>query len=81
MTVYELIEKLGGEIVRGHARIRIGQEYTVVGRLNGDTMEYTEEGRKLAAANAEEPEAKRRGRKPAEPVVESTEVEPSSEQE
>lgn len=48
-TVYDLIEQLGGEIVRGRARIRVGSDYVIIGRLNGDNMEFTEEGRKLAA--------------------------------
>lgn len=48
-TVYELIEQLGGEVVRGRARLRVGSDYVIIGRLNGDNMEFTEEGRRLAA--------------------------------
>ncbi len=55
MNVYELTEKLGGEIVRGRARIRVGAEYIVVGQLNGDNMEYTEAGRRMAAEQAKNP--------------------------
>ena len=33
MTVYELVEKLHGEIVRGTARVRRGSEYIVLGTL------------------------------------------------
>ena len=49
MDCYELVKKVGGEIVRGKARVRQGREYTVLGKLNGDRMEMTEEGRKMAA--------------------------------
>jgi hypothetical protein len=79
MTVYELVEKLGGEIVRGHARVRVGQDYVVIGRLNGDNMDFTEEGRKLAAAQPAE--TKTKGRKPADPMVKSDEVGLITEQE
>jgi hypothetical protein len=81
MTVYELVEKLGGEIVRGYARVRVGQDYVVIGRLNGDNMDFTEEGRQLAAAQVTEVEPKRKGRKQAEPMVESDEVGLITEQE
>ncbi len=75
MTVYELIEKLGGEIVRGKARIRQGAEYIIVGQLNGDNMEYTAVGRQMAADNAEavENDKPKRGRPPKAAVVESGE--------
>jgi hypothetical protein len=82
MTVYELVEKLGGEIVRGYARVRVGQDYVVVGRLNGDNMDYTEDGRKLAAAQPAQPaETKPKGRKPSDPMVKSDEVGLITEQE
>lgn len=78
MTVYELIEKLNGEVVRGQARIRQGREYIILGRLNGDNMEFTNEGRVLAADMApKQEEAPKRGRKPkeVEPVVEVGNIE------
>lgn len=82
MTVYELVEKLGGEVVRGQARIRQGRDYVILGRLNGDNMEFTEEGRVLAAGfNAgpvtKQEEVPKRGRKAkeiAEPVVEDVTI-------
>lgn len=70
MTVYELIEKLGGEIVRGRARVRIGADYIIVGQLNGDNMEYTEEGRLMAAEHGSDDKPKR-GRHAKTTVVES----------
>lgn len=78
MTVYELVEQLGGEIVRGQARIRRGRDYIILGRLNGDTMEFTKEGRELAASPEPQPEAPvvKRGRKAKqpEPVVEKLDI-------
>lgn len=72
MTVYELIEKHHGEIVRGRARIRQGAEYIIVGQLNGDTMEFTEAGRRMAAdADADKP---KRGRPAKAASVESAET-------
>ena len=77
MNVYELVEKMGGEIVRGRARIRSGSEYVVIGQLNGDTMEFTEAGRRMAAEDtvavvAEVVETKvKRGRPGKVSVVES----------
>lgn len=49
MTAYELVEKFGGEIVRGKARIRQGGEYIIIAVLNGDDMMLTEQGRALAS--------------------------------
>lgn len=72
MDVYELVEKLGGEVVRGKARIRQGREYIVIGTLNGDDMVFTEEGRQLAAGSTVEP--KKRGRPSKANVVESGET-------
>lgn len=79
MNVYELTEKLGGEIVRGRARVREGAEYIVLGQLNGDNMEFTEAGRRMAAGqSAQDVQAEdskpRRGRPAKSAVVESEEV-------
>lgn len=79
MTVYELVEQLGGEIVRGQARIRQGRDYIILGKLNGDTMEFTKEGRELAAGpepKAEEPVKRtRKSKQPeSEPVVEKLDI-------
>lgn len=76
MDVYKLVEKLGGEICRGRARVRVGGQIVVVGVLNGDYMEFTEEGRKLAA-DGDKPVAEKpkRGARPAKAdVVESEPV-------
>lgn len=73
MTVYELLEKIGGEIVRGRARIRVGSEYIVIGQLNGDNMEYTEAGRLMAAEQSDSDKPKR-GRPLKAAVVESEQV-------
>jgi len=78
MTVYELVEQLGGEIVRGQARIRQGRDYIILGKLNGDTMEFTKEGRELAGPEpkAEEPVKRtRKSKQPeSEPVVEKLDI-------
>lgn len=78
MTVYELVEMLGGEIVRGQARIRQGRDYVILGRLNGDNMDFTEEGRVLAAnMTPKQEESPKRGRKAkevVEPVVEDVSI-------
>lgn len=55
MTVYELVEKLNGEIVRGNARVRRGSEYIVLGTLVNGEMAFTEAGRRLAALANPEP--------------------------
>lgn len=48
MNVYELVEKVGGEIVRGRARYRPeGQKWVELGRLNGGSMEFTPAGAAL----------------------------------
>lgn len=76
MTVYDLVEKMGGEICRGRARVRIDGQIVIVGQLNGDDMMFTEEGRKLMAGTpktaAEEP--KKRGRPAKVDVVESEQI-------
>jgi hypothetical protein len=63
MTVYELVERLGGEIVRGRARWYNGTEHVLLGTLNGDEMTYTEAGRQLAASFDEDKPVVRRKRK------------------
>jgi len=76
MNVYELIEKMGGEICRGRARVRVDGQIIVVGTLNGDDMMFTEEGRKLAA-DAPKPaveDQKKRGRPAKVGVVESDQI-------
>lgn len=55
MTVYELVEKLHGEIVRGTARVRRGSEYIVLGTLVNGEMAFTEAGERLAAIATPEP--------------------------
>ena len=75
MNVYELTEKLGGEIVRGKARFRQGSEYIVIGFVNGDDMIFTEEGRQLAAEHGAEPRSKR-SRPVKSDVVESEKAAP-----
>ena len=55
MTVYELVERLHGEIVRGQARVRRGSEYIVLGTLVDGEMAFTEAGRRLAAIATPEP--------------------------
>lgn len=78
MNVYELVEKLDGEIVLNRARVRVNGEIVVVGQVDGFQMAFTEAGARLAAeygaeAAPEEPK-KRGGRPPKAAVVESEPV-------
>ena len=50
MDVYELIEKIGGEVVRGKARVRQGDDYVIVGTITEDGMIFTKDGAELKAA-------------------------------
>lgn len=50
MTPYELMTAVGGELVRGQIRHRVGPDYVVLARLNGDRMELTEAGRQTVAS-------------------------------
>lgn len=75
MTVYELVEKLGGEITRGRARVRLDSQWIILGQLNGDNMEFTEAGRQLAAESNVMPaeSAKKQARPAKTSVVKSDE--------
>lgn len=56
MNVYELVEKVGGEICMGRARVRVGREIIELGNaLDGD-MKFSEAGQKMA--NELKPKAK-----------------------
>lgn len=57
MTVYELVEKLNGEIVRGRARVRRGDSYVVLGTLVDGEMAFTDAGQRLADLTAPAPAA------------------------
>jgi hypothetical protein len=59
MNVYELVEKLGGEIVRGRARVRQDKEYIVIGEIAPNGMVFTPAGAALAQEHdSPKPEAK-----------------------
>lgn len=47
MDVYELVEKVNGEIVGGRARVRRGNTYVQLGRVTPEGMVMTEAGRVL----------------------------------
>jgi hypothetical protein len=47
MTVFDLMERLGGEIVMNRVRAMIDGKIVVVAILNGQDWEYTEEGQAL----------------------------------
>lgn len=64
MDIQALVEKVGGEIVRGRVRVRRGAEYVVLAENVNGTMQLTPEGAKLA----EEVKPKRRGRPKKEEV-------------
>lgn len=70
MSIYELIERVGGEIVGNTAQVRQGKDYIVIAKHNGVDFSYTEAGSKLANQFADEPKQEilddnkpRRGRK------------------
>lgn len=71
MTLNELVEKVGGEFVRGMARVRQGQTYTVIGKYIDGQMQMTPEG--VEMAKALEAPAKKRGRPRKEEVAEPEE--------
>lgn len=63
MDVYELVERVGGEITCGRAMLRQGSTYIRLGQLNGNNMEFTDEGRAMAEKlEAENDAPKKRGR-------------------
>jgi hypothetical protein len=47
MTVFELMERLGGEIVMNRVRVMIDGKIVVVAILNEQEWEYTEDGQAL----------------------------------
>ena len=49
MDVYRFIDAIGGEIVRGKARIRRDSEYVVIGTVTEDGMIFTKDGAALKA--------------------------------
>lgn len=84
MDVNEFVAAIGGEIVRGRARKRIGRDYVVIGKLTEDGMIFTREGAAMKAqylesgsidaptevADVEEPEVEAEVAAAPEPVVE-----------
>jgi superfamily II DNA or RNA helicase len=47
MTVFDLMERLGGEIVMNRVRAMIDDKIVIVAALNDQEWEYTEEGQAL----------------------------------
>lgn len=78
MTVFELMERLGGEIVMNRVRVVIDGKIVVVAILNEQEWEYTEDGQALYNEHsnlvAEETSATPKARKKATTVVESTDT-------
>jgi hypothetical protein len=52
MNVYDLVDKLGGEIVANRARAVVDGAVVVIGELKEKGLELTEEGVKLAEKHA-----------------------------
>lgn len=50
MDVYELTEKVGGEVVCGRARVRRKDKYIVLGRITPEGMVMTEDGKAMVDA-------------------------------
>ena len=67
MNVYDLIEKLGGEVVRDRARVNHEGKTCLVGRVTPEGMVMTEEGKRLVdKVSAPKPTpAKKKAKKPA----------------
>lgn len=79
MNLYELVDALGGEIVRSVARVRIEGKYVVLGKISNGMQDMTPEGRRLADTFAPPAEpiqeapsriapARGKSKKPAEPA-------------
>jgi hypothetical protein len=75
MTVFELIDRLNGQILANKARVTVNGVSVIVGRYEGDKMVFTDEGRALAdvESNIKAAEAEKPARK-AKVAVESTVV-------
>jgi hypothetical protein len=50
MTVYELVDALGGELVANRALVRRGNDYITLGEMVDGEMTLTEAGAKLVAS-------------------------------
>ena len=79
MTVFELMERLGGEIVMNRVRVMIDGKIVVVAILNEQEWEYTEDGQALYNEHSnlvveEASAATPKARKKATTVVESTDT-------
>jgi len=48
MTIFELVERVGGEFVRGIPRVRTPNGYVILASRNGNSYSMTEEGKALA---------------------------------
>jgi len=76
MNVFDLLARLGGEILSNKARAVVDGKIVVLARMNGNDWVYTDEGQALANAHSnaavEEAAAKpKRAKKAPEPVVEA----------
>ena len=71
MDVYELIEKVGAEIVSNKATARIDGAFVVVAEVAGDGMVLTDDGKALAEKLKPAPKAKTAKSKAAEPADEA----------
>lgn len=80
MNVYQLVERLNGEIVANTAQVRMGTEYVILAKHNGVDFEFTEQGRQLALqpdvmpviADVEDtPTPKKRGRPARSQMIQS----------
>jgi hypothetical protein len=71
MTLKELVEKVGGEYVRGMARVRQGNEYIVIGKHIDGELQMTAAG--VEMAKTLETSTKKRGRPRKAEAVEAPE--------
>jgi DNA-binding transcriptional regulator GbsR (MarR family) len=85
MTVFDLMERLGGEIVMNRVRALIDGKIVVIAILNGQEWEYTEAGQALynehsnLAAEEAKPVKAPKASKSKQAQVESVEPQPEQE--
>lgn len=52
MDVYELLKAVGGELVRGRARVRLGSTWVVFGEMIDGALALNDVGKKMAEEQA-----------------------------
>lgn len=76
MDIYELVARVGGEIVVGRAKVRQGDHYVIIGKEIDGELQMTAAGVLLAKelageSTAQKPRAKRAAKKVEEPIADA----------